>query len=115
MAARAGAQISDSEFIQFHPTALTGMGDPAPLATEALRGAGAYLVDADGHRFMADIHPDGDLAPVMWWPAAYSMHASARGCGLVSTAISWQFERQSFGQSRSTVSHHSCNLRKTQT
>ena len=63
MAARAGAQISDSEFIQFHPTALTGMGDPAPLATEALRGAGAYLVDADGHRFMADIHPDGDLAP----------------------------------------------------
>ncbi len=63
MAARAGAQISDSEFIQFHPTALTGMGDPAPLATEALRGAGAYLVDADGHRFMANIHPDGDLAP----------------------------------------------------
>ncbi len=63
MAARAGAQISDGEFVQFHPTALTGMGDPAPLATEALRGAGAYLVDATGHRFMRDIHPDGDLAP----------------------------------------------------
>ena len=63
MAARAGAQISDSEFVQFHPTALTSMGDPAPLATEALRGAGAYLVDANGHRFMADIHADGDLAP----------------------------------------------------
>ncbi len=63
MAARAGAHISDGEFVQFHPTALTGMGDPAPLATEALRGAGAYLVDATGHRFMTDIHPDGDLAP----------------------------------------------------
>ncbi len=63
MAARAGAQISDAEFVQFHPTALTGMGDPAPLATEALRGAGAYLVDANGDRFMANIHPDADLAP----------------------------------------------------
>lgn len=63
MAARAGAQISDAEFVQFHPTALTGMGDPAPLATEALRGEGAILVNAKGHRFMPDVHPDAELAP----------------------------------------------------
>lgn len=63
MAARAGAQISDAEFVQFHPTALTGQGDPAPLATEALRGEGAVLVNRHGHRFMADVHPDAELAP----------------------------------------------------
>ncbi len=63
MAARAGAHIADAEFVQFHPTALTGMGDPAPLATEALRGEGAILVNADGHRFMPDIHEQGELAP----------------------------------------------------
>lgn len=63
MAARAGAQIADAEFVQFHPTALTGMGDPAPLATEALRGEGAILVNAHGTRFMPDVHPDAELAP----------------------------------------------------
>ena len=63
MAARAGAQIADAEFMQFHPTALTGQGDPAPLATEALRGEGAILRNKDGVRFMPAIHPDGELAP----------------------------------------------------
>ena len=63
MAARAGAQIADAEFVQFHPTALTGMGDPAPLATEALRGEGAQLINAHGHRFMPEIDPRAELAP----------------------------------------------------
>ena len=63
MAARAGATIADAEFVQFHPTALTGMGDPAPLATEALRGEGAILLNGDGYRFMPDIHRDAELAP----------------------------------------------------
>jgi L-aspartate oxidase len=63
MAARAGAVIADPEFVQFHPTALDVGLDPAPLATEALRGEGAVLVNRDGHRFMLDIHPDGELAP----------------------------------------------------
>ncbi|MEE9389095.1 MAG: L-aspartate oxidase [Paracoccaceae bacterium] len=62
-AARAGAQIADAEFVQFHPTAIYGTEDPAPLATEALRGKGAVLINNDGHRFMVDIHPDGELAP----------------------------------------------------
>ncbi|MCD2181095.1 L-aspartate oxidase [Rhizobium sp. GN54] len=63
MAARAGAIIADPEFVQFHPTAIDIGRDPAPLATEALRGDGAHLVNAAGHRFMPDIHPDGELAP----------------------------------------------------
>lgn len=63
MAARAGAIIADPEFVQFHPTAIDIGRDPAPLATEALRGDGAQLVNSAGHRFMLDIHPDGELAP----------------------------------------------------
>ncbi|MGD1887054.1 MAG: L-aspartate oxidase [Cohaesibacteraceae bacterium] len=63
MAARAGAVIADTEFVQFHPTALAVGKDPAPLATEALRGAGSVLVHKDGSRLMEGVHPDLDLAP----------------------------------------------------
>jgi L-aspartate oxidase len=63
VAARAGAIVADAEFVQFHPTALHVGRDPAPLATEALRGEGAILVNANGERFMAKLHPDAELAP----------------------------------------------------
>ncbi len=63
MAARAGAMIADSEFMQFHPTAIDVGFDPAPLATEALRGHGAILVNRDGKRFMLAQDPAGELAP----------------------------------------------------
>jgi L-aspartate oxidase len=63
IAARAGAVIADAEFVQFHPTAIDVGRDPAPLATEALRGDGATLLNASGKRFMLDIHPDAELAP----------------------------------------------------
>ena len=63
MAARAGAIIADPEFIQFHPTALDVGKDPAPLATEALRGHGAKLINEKGERFMLDEHKDAELAP----------------------------------------------------
>ncbi|MEO0817589.1 MAG: L-aspartate oxidase [Pseudomonadota bacterium] len=63
MASRAGAVLSDLEFVQFHPTAMDVGLDPAPLATEALRGDGAVLVNADGAAFMARYHKDADLAP----------------------------------------------------
>jgi L-aspartate oxidase len=63
MAARAGAVIQDAEFVQFHPTALSIGVDPAPLATEALRGEGAVLVNRAGHRFMPALHRDAELAP----------------------------------------------------
>ena len=63
MAARAGAIIADPEFVQFHPTAINIGKDPAPLATEALRGEGCTLINDAGHRFMLDIDPAGELAP----------------------------------------------------
>ena len=63
MAARAGALMADMEFVQFHPTAMDLGLDPAPLATEALRGEGARLINAAGERFMLDEHPLAELAP----------------------------------------------------
>lgn len=63
MAARAGAKIADAEFVQFHPTAIDLGLDPAPLATEALRGDGAILINKSGERFMQAIHNDAELAP----------------------------------------------------
>ncbi len=63
MAYSAGALIGDPEFVQFHPTAIDIGRDPAPLATEALRGEGAHLIDATGRAFMGDYHKLGDLAP----------------------------------------------------
>jgi L-aspartate oxidase len=63
MAARVGAALVDCEFVQFHPTAMEIGRDPAPLATEALRGEGAILVDENGQRFMLKAHPLAELAP----------------------------------------------------
>ena len=63
LAALAGARIADPEFVQFHPTAIAVNADPAPLASEALRGEGARLVDGQGRPFMARHHAQGDLAP----------------------------------------------------
>jgi L-aspartate oxidase len=63
MAARAGAVIADAEFVQFHPTALDVGRDPAPLASEALRGEGALLINKAGERFMLRQHPLAELAP----------------------------------------------------
>jgi len=63
LAAMAGATIADPEFVQFHPTAIDIGRDPAPLATEALRGEGAVLVNGEGQRFMGRYHPAEELAP----------------------------------------------------
>ena len=82
LAARAGAELRDVEFVQFHPTVLwqeSARGE-CPLITEALRGAGAVLVDAAGQPVMAGRHPRGDLAPrdVV---SAVMQHRMARGAG----------------------------------
>jgi len=63
MAALAGARIDGAEFVQFHPTAIDIAADPAPLATEALRGDGATLVGGNGKPFMRRYDSAGDLAP----------------------------------------------------
>ena len=58
---RAGAEVADLEFVQFHPTALAAPG--TPLVSEAVRGEGAVLVDERGDRFMRDADPRAELAP----------------------------------------------------
>ena len=64
LAWEAGAGLADMEFVQFHPTALrAGDAQQLPLITEALRGAGAHVVDAEGRRFLFEHHSDGELAP----------------------------------------------------
>jgi L-aspartate oxidase len=63
MAYRAGAEVSDMEFIQFHPTALYLKKAPRFLLSEALRGEGAYLRNLELIRFMPKYHPLGELAP----------------------------------------------------
>jgi L-aspartate oxidase len=63
MAYRAGAEIADIEFVQFHPTALAVEGAPRFLLSEALRGEGATLKNAAGERFMERYHPMAELAP----------------------------------------------------
>jgi L-aspartate oxidase len=63
LAYRAGVQLSDMEFMQFHPTVLYIAGSSRSLITEALRGEGAYLVDSTGHRFMPEYDQRAELAP----------------------------------------------------
>ncbi len=63
MAWAAGARVADLEFVQFHPTALQVEGQPRFLLSEALRGEGARLVNADGEPFMTRYEEAGDLAP----------------------------------------------------
>ncbi|MFH8472684.1 L-aspartate oxidase [Streptomyces sp. NPDC018000] len=66
LALRAGAEVSDLEFVQFHPTVLflgAGSEGQQPLVSEAVRGEGAHLVDASGTRFMAGQHELAELAP----------------------------------------------------
>ncbi len=63
LAWQAGARLADMEFIQFHPTALSLPGEEAYLISEAVRGEGAHLLDANGVRFMPEVHPLAELAP----------------------------------------------------
>ncbi len=63
MAIRAGVELRDMEFMQFHPTVLYIAGSSRTLITEAVRGEGAYLVDSLGYRFMKDYDDRLELAP----------------------------------------------------
>jgi L-aspartate oxidase len=63
IAYRAGAELRDMEFMQFHPTVLYIAGSSRSLITEAMRGEGGQLIDGSGYRFMFDYDPRGELAP----------------------------------------------------
>lgn len=95
MAARAGAVIADPEFVQFHPTAIDAGIDPAPLATEALRGEGATLVNSNGERFMLAIDSRGELAPRdVVARAVYNELNAGRGVFLDCRTAIADFEKQ---------------------
>ena len=63
LAYRAGAEVMDLEFFQFHPTVLHLPGAPPFLISEAVRGEGALLLNATGGRFMPEYHPQAELGP----------------------------------------------------
>lgn len=96
LAALAGAEIADPEFVQFHPTAIDIGRDPAPLATEALRGEGAILRNRDGRAFMADYHPARELAPRdVVARAIHAERAAGRGAYLDATvAVGAHFDHE---------------------
>ncbi len=77
IALRAGAQLADVEFYQFHPTALAVPG--TFLVSEAVRGEGAVLLDAHGHRFMQTLHSDAELAPRDVVARGIAMQMAAQG------------------------------------
>jgi len=79
IAFRAGAELADVEFMQFHPTALVLPGAPSFLISEAVRGEGGVLRDRSGRAFMADYHPDCELAPRD--VVARSIHAQMQRTG----------------------------------
>ncbi len=109
---RAGAVVSDVEFVQFHPTTLYLAGSERVLVTEAVRGDGALLVDNLGERFLLDLHPAAELAPrdvvaraiverlavrgvtdvyldMRGWPRG---HAARRFPGLVATCARYRLD-----------------------
>lgn len=80
---RAGAAVRHLEFFQFHPTTLAATerpgGPPPLLISEAVRGEGAILTDAAGHRFMPDYHPDAELAPRDVVSRSIALHLAKTG------------------------------------
>lgn len=89
MAAAAGALIADPEFVQFHPTAIDVGRDPAPLATEALRGEGARIVNGAGDAFVPDLAPRDVVAR-----AIHVERAAGRGAFLdARSAVGDRFPR----------------------
>lgn len=107
-ALRAGAEVTDLEFVQFHPTVLAA-GEPF-LISEAVRGEGATLIDDDGRRFVFDTHPDGELAPrdvVARAIALRMIEQGGRPVHLDATRLGWTEQgstEQGSGDQSSTAS-----------
>jgi L-aspartate oxidase len=99
MAYRVGARLVDMEYVQFHPTVFARKNAPHFLITEALRGEGAVLVSARGHRFMDAIHPLGSLAPrdIVARAIHQELAASGEPCVFLDlTAMAPGFVRERF-------------------
>ncbi|HEX4750394.1 MAG TPA: FAD-binding protein, partial [Bryobacteraceae bacterium] len=113
---RAGADISDIEFVQFHPTALYIPGAPRFLLSEALRGEGAYLCNAAGERFMVRYHDMHELAPRDVVSRGITMEMRRTGDGSVFldlTHLPSGFVRQRFPRIYETCLQYGIDLEKT--
>ena len=88
MAYRVGARLIDLEYVQFHPTVFIPPGTQPFLITEALRGEGAVLVDAQGRQFMTGVHPLGSLAPRDVVARSIKQHLATTGAACVYLDLS---------------------------
>lgn len=115
-ALRAGAQVADLEFVQFHPTGMLLGRDPRPLASEALRGAGARLRDATGELLHSITYPgSGDLAPRDVVSASMLQRMAELGsdhCFLDATLVDHQLLEAHFGTFVSTCRRAGIDPRK---
>ena len=115
MAYRAGAEISDMEMIQFHPTALFLQVAPRFLLSEALRGEGAYLRNAAGERFMSRYSPQEELAPrdVVSRAIVAELHRTQTGpVYLDLTHLDPEFAPRRFPRIYETCRHYGVDLTK---
>jgi L-aspartate oxidase len=99
VAYRAGTELADMEFVQFHPTVLYIAGSNRSLITEAMRGEGGVLVDRDGRRFMRDYDERGELAPrdVVSQAIVAQMGKTRHGCVYLDmTHLNADFVRNRF-------------------
>jgi L-aspartate oxidase len=113
MAYRAGADISDLEFVQFHPTALYVKGAPRFLLSEALRGEGGWLRNAAGERFMERYHPLEELAPRDVVARAIVTEMNRTGASHVLldlTHLSGDFLRKRFPRIFETCLHYGLDI-----
>jgi L-aspartate oxidase len=99
MSYRVGARLIDLEYVQFHPTVFAKKNAPRFLVTEALRGEGAVIVNANGERFVDKLHPRGSLAPrdVVARAIRNELAASGEPCAFLDlSAIEPEFIVQRF-------------------
>jgi L-aspartate oxidase len=113
MAYRAGAEIADMEFVQFHPTALNIEGAPRFLLSEAMRGEGGVLRNEEGRRFMSRYHERAELAPrdvVSRAIVAEMRRTATRTVYLDMTALEPRFVRERFPKIYATCLRHAVDI-----
>jgi len=113
MAYRAGAELADMEFVQFHPTALSIEGAPRFLLSEAMRGEGGVLRNVEGERFMSRYHASAELAPrdvVSRAIVAEMTETASRVVYLDMTALDAKYLRERFPKIHETCLRYDLDI-----